>query len=93
MPATMHYEKTLTQTRSEGQIPLSQYISDVLITYFENMGDQIPENLYALVITEMEQPLLEAVMRYTRNNQSKAAKILGINRGTFRKKLAYYGML
>jgi len=93
MPATMHYEKTLNQTRSEGQIPLSQYISDVLITYFENMGDQIPENLYALVMTEMEQPLLEAVMRYTRNNQSKAAMILGINRGTFRKKLAYYGML
>ena len=57
------------------------------------MGDQIPENLYALVMTEMEQPLLEAVMRYTRNNQSKAAMILGINRGTFRKKLAYYGML
>ena len=71
MPATMHYEKTLNQTRSEGHIPLSQYISDVLITYFENMGDQIPENLYALVMTEMEQPLLEAVMRYTRNNQSK----------------------
>ena len=93
MPATMHYDKTLNQTRSEGQIPLSQYISDVLITYFENMGDQIPENLYALVMTEMEQPLLEAVMRYTRNNQSKAAMILGINRGTFRKKLAYYGML
>ena len=89
----MHYEKTLNQTRSEGQIPLSQYISDVLITYFENMGDQIPENLYALVMTEMEQPLLEAVMRYTRNNQSKAANILGINRGTFRKKLLYYGML
>jgi Fis family transcriptional regulator len=32
-------------------------------------------------------------MRYTRQNQSKAAKMLGINRGTFRKKLAFYGML
>ena len=32
-------------------------------------------------------------MRYTNYNQSLAAKILGLNRGTFRKKLEYYGML
>lgn len=93
MPATMHYSKSLNETKSAGQIPLSEYIANMLQTYFENVGNQLPDNLYALIMTEMEAPLLEAVMKYTRYNQSKAAKILGINRGTFRKKLAYYGML
>ncbi len=93
MPATMHYDKSLNETQSKGQIPLSEYIANMLQTYFENVGNQLPDNLYALIMTEMEAPLLEAIMKHTRYNQSKAAKILGINRGTFRKKLAYYGML
>ena len=93
MPATMHYDKTLKETRAHSSIPLSEHIANVLNTYFDNMGDQVPDNLYALIMTEMEGPLLDAVMRYCKGNQSKAAKILGINRGTFRKKLAYYGML
>jgi len=44
-------------------------------------------------MAEVELPLIEATMEYTGNNQFRAAKILGINRGTFRKKLAFYGML
>ncbi len=43
-----------------------------------------------MVLAEMEVPLLRVVMRYTKNNQSKAAKILGLSRGTLRKKLAIY---
>lgn len=52
-----------------------------------------PGNLYHVVLSEMERPLLEATMKHTGQNQSRAAKILGLNRGTFRKKLAFYGML
>jgi len=44
------------------------------------------------VISEVELPLFEAIMRYTRGNQSKAAQILGINRSTLRKKLEHYGL-
>lgn len=43
-----------------------------------------------MVLAEMEAPLLRAVMRYTNWNQSRAAKLLGISRGTLRKKLATY---
>jgi Fis family transcriptional regulator len=32
-------------------------------------------------------------MNYTGGNQSRAAQILGINRGTLRKKLRTYGLL
>jgi Fis family transcriptional regulator len=46
-----------------------------------------------MVMSEVEAPLLEAVMRYTGNNQSKASIMLGLNRGTLRTKLKNYGML
>ncbi|MCT8265622.1 Fis family transcriptional regulator, partial [Proteus terrae] len=41
---------------------------------------------------EVEQPLLDMVMQYTRGNQTRAAQMMGINRGTLRKKLKKYGM-
>ena len=44
----------------------------------------------SLVIGEVEKPLFRAVLTYTNGNQSEAAEILGINRGTLRKKLKDY---
>ena len=43
-----------------------------------------------MVLDEVEQPLLEVVMRHCGGNQTRAAQILGINRGTLRKKLQQY---
>jgi len=37
--------------------------------------------------------LLEVVLKKCRGNQSQACKILGLNRGTLRKKMAKYGLL
>lgn len=45
------------------------------------------QDVYDLVLSELEAPLLEEVMTYTRGNQTRAAILLGINRGTLRKKL------
>jgi Fis family transcriptional regulator len=45
------------------------------------------------VLAEVEAPLLEAVMARVRHNQSKAAKLLGLNRGTLRSKLKQYHLL
>ena len=61
--------------------------------FFECLDGQMTTGLYDLVISEVEQPLLETVMSYTRNNQSKAAQLLGLNRGTLRKKLKQYNLL
>ena len=44
------------------------------------------------VLAEVEHPFLDMVMQYTRGNQTRAANMLGINRGTLRKKLKQYGM-
>jgi Fis family transcriptional regulator len=48
--------------------------------------------LYDLVLREVEEPLLKAVLDYTEGNQVRAADILGINRGTLRKKLRLHGI-
>ncbi len=61
--------------------------------YFTHIGDETVVDLYQLVLNEIEGPLLEAVLRHTGSNQSKASIMLGLNRGTLRKKLKQHGML
>ncbi|PCI76822.1 MAG: DNA-binding transcriptional regulator Fis [SAR86 cluster bacterium] len=61
--------------------------------YFENIEDEAVTDLHHMVISEVEAPLIEAVMRYCGNNQSKASIMLGLNRGTLRTKLKLYGLL
>ena len=73
--------------------PLCQHTEDALKTYFQSLNGDRPGDLYELVIGEVERPLFQAVMDYTDGNQSQAAGILGINRGTLRKKLKTYSLI
>ena len=61
--------------------------------YFNQLDGEPVSELYQMVLAEMEIPLLEKVLEYTRGNQTKAAELLGLNRGTLRKKLKQYGLL
>ena len=70
--------------------PLGQHVKHMLEAYFRDLDGHAPADLYQMVLSEIEQPLLETVLRYTRGNQSKAAAMLGLNRGTLRKKLKQY---
>ena len=64
-----------------------------LSRYFKNIEDEPVTDLHHMVISEVEAPLIEAVMGYCGNNQSKASILLGLNRGTLRTKLKLYGLL
>lgn len=72
--------------------PLAGHVKDSLERYFDELNGQSPSDLYDLVLSEIEQPLLEVVMAETRGNISKAAAFLGLNRATLRKKLHKYGL-
>ena len=72
---------------------LRSQVEKSLQRYFTQLDNEPVTDLHRLVISEVEAPLLEAVMRYTGNNQSKASIILGLNRGTLRTKLKLYGVL
>lgn len=82
-----HSDKTTDQ-----QLPLRNYVEQALCNYFDYLGEENVANLYTLVITEVEGPLLQAVLKRANGNQSKAAQMLGLNRGTFRKKLKQYNI-
>ena len=72
--------------------PLSTLTDEALGSYFASLNGHRPGDLYQLVIGEVEKPLFRAVLNYTGGNQSEAAEILGINRGTLRKKLRTYNL-
>ncbi len=72
--------------------PLRKHTEEALIRYFKSLNGDRPGDLYDLVLGEVEEPLFKAVMDYTQGNQSQAADILGINRGTLRKKLKTYSL-
>jgi Fis family transcriptional regulator, factor for inversion stimulation protein len=52
-----------------------------------------PIDVHQLMLEQMEGSLLVCVMKYTRQNQSKAARVLGVSRGTLRKLLKKYNLL
>lgn len=59
--------------------------------YFKQLDQKnIPIDVYQLVLNEIEPPLLSSVMKFANNNQSKASRVLGINRTTLRTKLKKY---
>lgn len=72
--------------------PLRNLVHSALEMYFADLDGHLPNNVYQLVMTEVEIPLLQCVMHHCGGNQSKAAAVLGINRGTLRKKLKHYGL-
>lgn len=73
--------------------PLGTLTEEALTQYFRTLNGHRPNGLYDIVLGEVEKPLFRQVMQYTGGNQSRAAEVLGINRGTLRKKLAQYALL
>ena len=73
--------------------PLKDEVRKAMRRYFSQLDQKnMPINVYQLVLKEVEPPLLNSVMKFTNNNQSKAARILGINRTTLRTKLKKYNI-
>lgn len=84
---------TLTPEMQSGQsLSLQESVNHTLQQYIAKLDGQTPANLYEMVLAEVEKPLLEMVLKLTNNNQSKAAIVLGLSRGTLRKKMAIYGL-
>ena len=79
------------------QPPQAQNLRDAVTTsvrnYLRELDGQMSTDVYQMVLAEVEAPLLEEIMAYTRNNQTKASIMLGLNRGTLRKKLKQYDLI
>jgi two-component system nitrogen regulation response regulator GlnG len=72
---------------------LGDAIEQHLARHFATYGSALPpEGLYDRVLAEIERPLLRLTLAAVRGNQLKAARLLGINRNTLRKKLTDLGV-
>lgn len=90
--AVVHHAEPLGITAGRDVVTVAGAVREAVEAYFADLNGHAPGKLYEMVVAEVERPLLETVMRQVQGNQSRAAKMLGINRSTLRKKLAQYGL-
>ncbi len=93
----MSTQETTAQVTTLSTLGSAQTLRDsvaiAMENYFAHLDGQDAADVYEMVLSEVEAPLLEAVMKYTKENQTRASQLLGLNRGTLRKKLKQYGLL
>ena len=85
-------ESTSTH-RQSGPPPLKNSAAEAIAHFLATLDGESCIDLYDMVLRQIEEPLLREVLDYTQHNQSHAATMLGLNRGTLRKKLRQYGLL
>jgi len=87
-------DQTPVQEQAPAQAQtLRDAVAKAMTHYFDQLEGENVSNVYDFVLAEIEAPLLEATMKFTRENQTNASKVLGLNRGTLRKKLKQYDLL
>jgi len=91
--SSMDLKQHLVTAADQESHTLRDNVHRALRNYFAHLDGQPVTDVYQMVLSEVEAPLLETVMEYTRGNQTKASVLLGLNRGTLRKKLKQYGLI
>ncbi|OGV39000.1 MAG: Fis family transcriptional regulator [Legionellales bacterium RIFCSPHIGHO2_12_FULL_42_9] len=82
--------RTIYGETEEYSASLAASVTQSVQQYFQELKGVEPVDLYQFVLEEIETPLFRAVMEYCKYNQSRAAIMLGISRGTLRTKLRRY---
>ena len=73
--------------------PISECVQTQLQRYFADLNGNPPDDVYRMVLSVVEKPMLEVVMQHAKQNQSLAAQYLGINRNTLHKKLTEHQLI
>jgi Fis family transcriptional regulator len=58
--------------------------------YFNSLDGEEAHDVLKMVLDDVEPVVIQYVLDKVNQNQSKAAKILGLNRGTLKKKIDLY---
>ena len=72
--------------------PLRDHVAQSVRRYLRDLDGSDADDVYEIVLREMEIPLFVEVLNHCEVNQSRAAALLGIHRATLRKKLKDYGL-
>jgi DNA-binding protein Fis len=81
---------TITSEAEDTTTSLAHSVTQSVQKYFSELKGTQPVDLYQFVLEEVEAPLFKAVMEHCKYNQSRAALMLDISRGTLRTKLRHY---
>ena len=65
-------------------------INAKLDRYFEQLNGEKVSGVFKMVMQETESATIKFVLDRVEQNQSEAARILGMNRGTLKKKIELY---
>ena len=79
--------------RERRKQPIRRGVQSALELYLRDMSGHDVNDLYHVVLSEVEPAILNVVMDHVEGNQTQAAEMLGINRGTLRKKLKQYQLV
>lgn len=82
----------MPKSRNGSPICLREFVSDSVAQYLHDMGNTPPDDLHQRIMTEVEAPLIAAVLEHTGGNQSRAAEILGMTRATLRNRIRRYAL-
>jgi two-component system nitrogen regulation response regulator GlnG len=81
-------ESAVPGGKALGVASLSEIVCDHLTGYFASQpGGAPPDGLFDRVMAEVERPLIKLTLAATRGNQLRAARMLGLNRNTLRKRI------
>ena len=68
---------------------ITECVRRTLEKYFKDLDGERPRTVYDMVLKNVEKPMIEVVLTHAEGNQTVAAKWLGINRNTLRKKIEH----
>ena len=78
--------------RERRKQPIRRSVTSAIELFLLDMNGHEVNDLYHVVLSEVEPAILDVVMNFVEGNQTEAAEMLGISRGTLRKKLKLYGL-
>jgi len=78
--------------RERRKQPIRRSVTSAIELYLGDLDGHRVNNLYLQVMNEVEPAIFGVVMDHVEGNQSRAAELLGISRGTLRKKLKQYSL-
>jgi two-component system nitrogen regulation response regulator GlnG len=86
------YRMVLEAQAEPQQLSLEGLLLEKLRAYAGSFKDHAPENMYGLIMPQLERPLIRVAMEIAQGRQIQAAEMLGIHRNTLRTKLRSLGL-
>ncbi len=90
IPQVMGTEGHEESTGDPKDVSLPSYVEEKIGNFVRAMNVGSGKNLYPTLMRAVERPLIEMALRETHGNQIKAARLLGLNRNTLRKKITEF---